>query len=74
MGSSSAANRAAWDARADEYGRTHGPFLAGAAWGVWRIPESELRAPEGATTTFGFDAEWARRWPSENVWVARKRL
>lgn len=35
-------NRAAWDARADEYQRTHGPFLRGAAWGTWQIPEAEL--------------------------------
>jgi SAM-dependent methyltransferase len=34
----------------------------------------ELRAPEGATTSYGFvDAAWARRWPSEEVWKARKR-
>lgn len=38
----SEANRAAWDARADEYQRTHGPFLRGAAWGTWQIPEAEL--------------------------------
>jgi SAM-dependent methyltransferase len=34
----------------------------------------ELQAPEGATTTFEYvPYEWARRWPSEEVWVARKR-
>jgi SAM-dependent methyltransferase len=34
----------------------------------------ELRPPEGATTRYGFvTAEWARRWPSEEVWIARKR-
>jgi SAM-dependent methyltransferase len=34
----------------------------------------ELRAPEGATTSYPFvDGEWARRWPSEEVWKARKR-
>lgn len=33
----------------------------------------ELRAPEGGTTPWPFvDAGWARRWPSECVWVARK--
>jgi SAM-dependent methyltransferase len=33
----------------------------------------ELRAPEGATTTFeDFDARWARRWPAEQIWVTRK--
>ena len=34
----------------------------------------ELRPPEGATTRFPYvDSEWARRWPSEEVWKARKR-
>jgi SAM-dependent methyltransferase len=34
----------------------------------------ELRAPEGATTRYPFvTPEWARRWPSEEVWIARKR-
>jgi SAM-dependent methyltransferase len=34
----------------------------------------ELRAPEGAATRYDFvTPEWARRWPSEEIWVARKR-
>ncbi|MDP9233542.1 MAG: class I SAM-dependent methyltransferase [Actinomycetota bacterium] len=33
----------------------------------------EIRPPEGATTSYQFvDLEWARRWPSEEVWKARK--
>ncbi len=33
----------------------------------------ELRAPEGATTTYeGWDAEWARQWPAEEIWRVRK--
>lgn len=38
-------NRAFWDADADAYQAVHGEALAHAplAWGVWRIPESELR-------------------------------
>jgi SAM-dependent methyltransferase len=33
----------------------------------------ELRPPRGATTRYPFvSAEWARRWPSEEVWKARK--
>ena len=33
----------------------------------------EVRPPEGATTRYPFvTAEWARRWPSEEIWVARK--
>jgi SAM-dependent methyltransferase len=34
----------------------------------------ELQAPPHATTDFGFvDAAWAKRWPSEEIWKARKR-
>jgi len=34
----------------------------------------ELRAPEGATTRYPFvTPEWARRWPAEEVWIARRR-
>ena len=33
----------------------------------------EIQAPEGASTRFDFlTAEWARRWPSEEIWKARK--
>ena len=35
----------------------------------------ELRPPEGATTTFEYvNNEWARNWPTEEVWKARKRV
>jgi SAM-dependent methyltransferase len=34
----------------------------------------ELRPPAGATTTYEWvTAEWARQWPSEEGWKARKR-
>jgi SAM-dependent methyltransferase len=34
----------------------------------------ELRPPEGATTRYPFATlDWARRWPTEEVWQARKR-
>ncbi|HEY1168701.1 MAG TPA: class I SAM-dependent methyltransferase [Candidatus Limnocylindrales bacterium] len=34
----------------------------------------EIEAPEGATTRYPWvDPAWARRWPSEEVWKARKR-
>lgn len=34
----------------------------------------EVRPPEGATTRYPFvTLEWARRWPSEEVWKARRR-
>jgi SAM-dependent methyltransferase len=33
----------------------------------------EIRAPENATTSYEFvENSWARRWPSEEVWVAQK--
>jgi SAM-dependent methyltransferase len=33
----------------------------------------ELRPPKGATTHYPFvKSDWARRWPSEEVWVAQK--
>ena len=40
-----ARNRAFWNELADRYQAEQGPQLAihGAAWGVWQIPESELR-------------------------------
>jgi SAM-dependent methyltransferase len=34
----------------------------------------EVRPPGGATSRYPFvTSEWARRWPSEEIWVARKR-
>ena len=34
----------------------------------------EVRAPQDATTRYPYmTAEWAHRWPSEEVWKARKR-
>ena len=34
----------------------------------------ELQAPEGATTRYEWvTPEWAHRWPSEEIWVARPR-
>src|ERR671915_784142 len=40
------ANRRSWDADSDEYQKEHGRELGGpkaAAWGIWRIPEAELK-------------------------------
>lgn len=34
----------------------------------------EIRPPQDATSSYGFvSLEWARRWPSEQVWKARKK-
>ena len=33
----------------------------------------EVRPPEGSTTRFGnIPLEWARKWPCEEIWKARK--
>jgi len=32
----------------------------------------EPRPPEDATTTYGYDLAWARRWPLEQIWKVRK--
>ena len=34
----------------------------------------ELRAPKGATTTYGWDPRWSRRWPGEQIWKVHKDL
>jgi hypothetical protein len=76
-------NRAAWDRWAAEYA---GPGLRGWAqpepgWGIWQIPGCglevedllELRPDPDATTRYPFvTLEWARQWPCEEVWKARK--
>lgn len=34
----------------------------------------EIRPPQDATTRYRFvTLDWARRWPSEEIWVARRR-
>jgi SAM-dependent methyltransferase len=57
-----------------EFHLPHGEWvhlLRANAFSVERL--EELQAPEGATTSYPYvSAEWARRWPSEEVWVARK--
>ena len=46
--------------------------LRAAGFTVERL--EELRPPEGASTPWPFvNSTWAHRWPSECVWVARKR-
>ena len=58
-----------------EFHLTHGEMidvLRTSGFDVLKLVE--LRAPAGATTSFGFvTGEWARRWPSEEMWVAAKR-
>jgi SAM-dependent methyltransferase len=46
-------------------------LLRGAGFDV--VDLVEVQAPEGATTRFDYvTPEWARRWPSEEIWRARK--
>ena len=33
----------------------------------------EPQPPEDATTTYGYDLAWARRWPLEQIWKARRQ-
>jgi hypothetical protein len=61
------ANRAYWDEQAPHYVANGEASWATDAprWGLWGIPE--------ATTTYPWmSLEWARRWPSEEAWKARK--
>jgi SAM-dependent methyltransferase len=53
----------------------HGELIALLRDSGFEIEElRELQAPAGATTRYPWvDAEWAHRWPSEEVWKARKR-
>ncbi len=59
-----------------EYQLTHGEWieiLVGAGFAVERLVE--LQAPEGARQHEYYGdvpAEWARQWPAEEIWVARK--
>lgn len=58
-----------------EQARSHGEWirLFGAhGFTVERLVE--LRAPEGAETTYSFAPhDWARRWPAEEIWVVRRQ-
>ena len=48
-------------------------------WGTWGVKERdihELLAPPDAKTPEFYDyvsADWATKWPSEEIWKARKR-
>jgi SAM-dependent methyltransferase len=58
-----------------EFHLTHGSWIRLLRENGFQIHELlELRPPEGATTRFPYvTAEWARQWPSEEVWKVRKR-
>jgi SAM-dependent methyltransferase len=68
-------HRFEWSDGSVEFHLPHGlmiDLLHGCGFDVERL--IEIRAPENATTRFVYvTPEWARRWPSEEVWLARKR-
>jgi SAM-dependent methyltransferase len=68
--------RIAWpDGSSVEFNLGHGDMIRLLRASGFEVEDLvELRAPEGATTRYPFvTPEWARRWPSEEVWIARKR-
>lgn len=70
-------HRVSWpdDAPAVEFHVPHGQMidLLGAnGFAVERL--HEVRPPLEATSSYGFvTLKWARRWPSEEIWTARRR-
>jgi SAM-dependent methyltransferase len=58
-----------------EFHLTHGSWIELLnAYGLAVERLVELRPPHGTKPRFDFvSIEWARRWPSEEIWVARKR-
>ena len=57
-----------------EFHLPHGEMLALLRDSGFEVEElTEVQVPEDATTRYPYvDAEWARRWPCEEVWKARK--
>lgn len=57
-----------------EFHSTHGEWVrALRAAGFVLEDLIEVRPPQGAKPRFDFaSVEWARRWPSEEIWIARK--
>jgi SAM-dependent methyltransferase len=69
-------HRTEWpDSSGVEFHLTHGDWIRVLrAHQLEVLDLLELRPAEDATTTYPWvDAAWARRWPSEEVWKARKR-
>ncbi len=64
-----------WPDGSVEFHLPHGEMIALLRESGFEVEELiEVRPREGATTRFSqIDLEWARRWPVEEVWRARKR-
>ena len=58
-----------------EFHLAHGEMIRVLREAGFEIEELlELRPPADATTRFPYvSLEWARQWPCEEIWVARKR-
>ena len=65
------------DEESVEFQLPHGPLIALLRDSGFDVEGLiEVQAPEGATDPEYYDyvtAEWARQWPCEEIWVARKR-
>ena len=72
-----AMHRFQWADEGVEFHLTHGDWVRVLRANGFEIEDLiEIQAPRGAQTHSYYDfvtAEWARRWPSEEIWVARKR-
>lgn len=68
-------HRLAWATGEVEFHVPHGEMIAIlGSCGFEVLALRELRPPEGARTAYDFvTLDWARQWPSEEVWIARKR-
>ena len=64
-----------WNDGAAEFHLPHGEMIRLLRDSGFEIEDLvEVQIPEDATTTYPFvSPDWARRWPCEEVWKARKR-
>jgi len=58
-----------------EFHLSHGDWLRLLRRSGFEIEDLiEIQAPEAGTTRYPFvTVEWARQWPSEEIWKARRR-
>jgi SAM-dependent methyltransferase len=69
-------NRLEWpDGESVEFHASHGEWIRLVREANFEVEALlELRPPAGATTRYPFvTVDWARQWPSEEVWKVRKR-